>query len=113
MLEKIITTILTFVLSTTLGYCVKALKVYKEESQKKKENENIQNEALKMMLQSELTHTHYVYKQMGSIPDYVFKNWHNLFKIYKKLGGNDFIDTLKKKMSNWEITPTDILDKSK
>ena len=111
MIEKIITTIITFLLSTALGYCVRALKSYKDEMIRKRENELIQNEALKTLLQSTLTNTYFVYQEIGAIPDYIFKNWTNLFKIYKKLGGNDYIDTLKKKMANWEITRTDILDK--
>jgi len=111
MIEKIITTIITFLLSTALGYSVRALKTYKDEMIRKRENELIQNEALKILLQSNLTNTHFAYKQLGSIPDYVYKNWLNLFKIYKKLGGNDYVDTLKKQMAGWEITKTDILDK--
>lgn len=111
MIEKIITTIITFVLSTSLGYCVKALKTYKEENAKRKANENIQNEALKTLLQTNLTNTYFVYQELGSIPDYVLKNWTNLFKIYKKLGGNDYVDTLKKHIGEWQITRTNILDK--
>jgi len=56
-----------------------------------------------------LTNTYYVYNEIGSIPDYVWRNWLNLFKIYRELGGNDYVDTLKEKMMNWEITKTDIL----
>lgn len=111
MIEKILTTIITFVLSTALGYSVKALKTYKDELTRKRENEIIQNEALKTLLQTNLTNTYFVYQELGAIPDYVFKNWINLFKIYKKLGGNDYVDTLKQRISKWEITKTDILDK--
>ena len=32
-----------------------------------------------------------------------------MFKEYKNLNGNDFIDTLANKMDDWEITRTDIL----
>lgn len=113
MLEKIITTIVTFVLSSALGYLVRTLKAYKQEGEKRKENDSVQNEALKTLLQTNLTNTYFVYQELGSIPDYVLKNWTNLFKIYKKLGGNDYVDTLKKHIGDWEITRTNILDKSK
>lgn len=111
MIEKIITTIVGVVLSTSLGYCLNAIKNYKANIKREKENENIQNEALKTLLQSNLTNTYFVYQELGEIPDYVFKNWSNLFKIYKRLGGNDYIDTLKKKMAKWEIKRTDVLNK--
>jgi len=73
----------------------------------------MQNEALKILLQTSLTNTYFVYQELGSIPDYMLKNWTNLFKIYKRLGGNDYVDTLKKHIAEWEITRTNVLDKSK
>lgn len=111
MIEKILTTIITIVLSSILGYCVNALKTYKDELTRKRENEIVQNEALKTLLQTNLTNTYFVYQELGIMPDYIFKNWLNLFKIYKRLGGNDYIDTLKQHISKWEITKTDILRK--
>ena len=109
MIEKILTTIIGFILSTSLGYCLNAIKNYKTKQEKDKENDLLQNEALKTLLHSNLTNTYFDYEKKAEIPDYVFKNWTNLFKIYKRLGGNDYVDTLKKRMSSWHIVRTDIL----
>ena len=109
MIEKIITTILTFCLTTALGYCVSSIKNYKERIKKGKENEKVQNEALKTLLQNSLTNTYFVYNNIGEIPDYVYKNWLNLLGAYESLDGDDYIHTLAEKMSKWKIVKTDIL----
>lgn len=109
MVTTIISTAITFVVSSILGYCVSAIKNYKKKLKDKTENEEIQNQALLTLLQAQLTNTYFVYNEMGEISDYVLRNWLNLFKIYKQLGGNDYVDTLKQKMDAWVVVKTDIL----
>lgn len=109
MVTTIISTAVTFVVSSILGYCVSAIKNYKNKLKEKADNEDIQNKALLFLLQAQLTNTYFVYNEMGEISDYVLRNWLNLFKIYKQLGGNDYIDTLKQKMDSWVVVKTDIL----
>ena len=74
-----------------------------------KKNNDIQNEALKLLLQNNLTNTAYVYLELGEIPDYVYKGWLNQFKIYKALGGNDYIDELHSRMEKLVLSRTDII----
>lgn len=109
MIDKIIGTILTFCLTTALGYCVSSLKNYKERIKKTKDNEIIQNKALLTLLQNSLTNTYFVYESIGEIPDYVYKNWLNLLSAYESLDGDDYIHTLADKISKWKIVKTDIL----
>lgn len=109
MIEKIISTIITFLLTTMLGYCVSSLRTYRANAKKTKDNEKIQNQALLTLLQNSLTNTFFVYESMGEIPDYVYKNWLNLLKAYESLEGNDYVHTLASKMSKWKIVKTDIL----
>lgn len=109
MIEKIIGTILTFCLTTALGYCASSIKNYKERIKRTKENEEIQNQALLTLLQNSLTNTFFVYENIGEIPDYVYKNWLNLLGAYESLDGDDYIHTLAEKMSKWKIVKTDIL----
>jgi len=111
MFEKIITTIITFLISSALGYCVKAIKTYKDKAKKEKANEKVQNQALVTMLQNSLTNTYFVYEKLGEIPDYVYKNWLNLLKAYEGLDGDDYVHTLADKMKTWRIVKTDILQK--
>lgn len=111
MLQTILNTIVTSIIGIILGYCVSVIKNYKGKISKTKENENVQNKALLYLLQNQLTNTFYVYNELGEITDYVLKNWINSFKIYKQLGGNDYVDTLKEKMMAWKVVKTDVLEK--
>jgi protein tyrosine phosphatase len=103
MTEQIIRTILQFILTGALGYCVSVIKNYKKKS-------NATNKALKIMLQNNLTNTYFVYSTKKKIPDYVYKNWLNMLDEYEALEGDDYIHTLAAKMQSWEIVRTDILD---
>lgn len=115
MIDKIISTIITFLVSGALGYAVKTIKSYKEklerQRQEQKQNESVQNQALMMMLQNSLTNTYFVYEKIGEIPDYVYKNWLSMLKVYENLGGDDYIHVLAEKMKKWQLVKTDILDK--
>lgn len=111
MIDKILSTIVTFVISGALGYCVKVIKEYKNKKEQCDKNNEIQNQALVMMLQNSLTNTYFVYQQLGEIPDYVYKNWLNMLKVYEGLDGDDYIHILAQKMVHWKIVKTDILEK--
>lgn len=108
-MSSIISTAITFIVSTLLGYCLNAIKNYKKKIEKKESNEQVQNNALKIILQSQLTNVYFVYQELGEIPDYVYKNWLNMLVIYEELDGDDYIHTLAGKMKNWKIIKTDIL----
>ena len=103
MTQQIIDTILKFVLTGALGYLVSVVKNYKKKS-------NAINQALKIMLQNNLTNTYFVYSTKKKIPDYVYKNWLNMLDEYENLEGDDYIHTLFEKMKTWEIVRTDILE---
>ncbi len=65
--------------------------------------------AMMTLIQSNLTNTYFVYEQLKEIPDYVYRNWLNLLKIYEKLGGDDYIHELADRMKTWEIAHTGII----
>lgn len=111
MIQTIINTIVTGVISAILGYCISVIKNYKKKIDEREEESKILKEALMTMLQSNLTNTYYVYENQEQIPDYVYKNWINSLKIYEKLGGDDYIHVLADKMKKWDFTKTDILKK--
>ena len=110
MVETIIKSAIGVIVSGALGYCVSAIKTYKKKLKEKELENDAVKEALKTLLQSNLTNTYYVYESMGRIPDYVYKNWLTSLAIYEKLGGDDYIHTLAEKMKHWEFIHTDILD---
>lgn len=97
---KAILTVVGFAVTGVLGYLLSSLK------HKKKEIDNTKK-ALITLLQSNLTNTYYVYDTTKVIPNYVYRNWLNEFKVYEELGGNDFVHVLAKKMEVWTIKHTD------
>lgn len=103
MTQQIIDTALKFVLTGALGYLVSVIKNYKKKT-------NATNNALKIMLQSNLTNTYFVYSTKKKIPDYVYRNWLNMLEEYENLNGDDYVHTLADKMKLWEIVRTDILN---
>jgi hypothetical protein len=111
MAQTIINTIITFLVSGVLGYCVSSIKNYKKKLNDKNEESKLLKDALMTMLQNNLTNTYYVYENVGKIPDYVYKNWLNSLKMYEQLGGNDYCHVLEKKMEQWQIVKTDILER--
>lgn len=109
MVETIIKSAVSVIVSGALGFCISKIKGYKKALKKKDEESSLTKEALMTMLQSSLTNTYYVYKELGKIPDYVYRNWLNQLAIYEKLGGDDYIHTIAEKMKELEIVKTDIL----
>ena len=109
MIQDILRLVINYLVPVVLGYCISRIKAYKDKLEKVKNNENVQNAALLTIIQSNLTNTYFVYNKLKQIPDYVMRNWNNLFDIYQKLGGNDYCHALKTKMEQWDIVHTDIL----
>lgn len=111
MTQTMISTTITFIVSSILGYCVSVIRNYKKKLQEKEEEGRLLKEALMTIFQSNLTNTYYVYENQKQIPDYVYKNWCNSKGIYERLGGNDYIHVLADKMKSWDFEKTDILRK--
>ena len=109
MLDKIISTVVTFIISGALGYTISLLKNYKSQLSRKKENEVLQNRALLTLLRNNLTSTYFIYSEVKEIPDYVYQNFLDELNVYESLGGDGFIHTIAKKIESWEIVKTDIL----
>lgn len=111
MINTIINTVITIIISSILGYCVNVIRNYKKKLEDNKKNENIQNMALLTLLKGNLTNTYFVYSELKQIPDYAYQNFLDTLAVYEGLGGDGFIHTIAKKMESWEIVKTDILVK--
>ena len=109
MVETILKTAISVIVSGALGFCLSKIKDYKRMIKTKEQEKDLLKEAILTMLQSNLTNTDYVYEELGKIPDYVYKNWLNLKKAYEDLGGNEYIHVLDEKMKHWNFEKTDIL----
>ena len=105
----IVNTIITFLVSTLLGYSVKTISMYRKKIKDKTINEILQNRALLTLLKNNLTSTYFVYSELKQIPDYVYQNFLDELEVYESLGGDGFIHKIAKKMEDWKIMKTDIL----
>lgn len=104
------------IISVIIGVFVKIYNIIKKAEddrvklRKAIENkDNLQNAALMILLQSNLTNTYFAYEKIGEIPDYIYQNWLNELKVYERLGGNSYIHELARRMEKFEITHTNIL----
>ena len=102
----------TFVIPVATYFIGRYKKKNEEQDNKIKmlfQDDELTKEALKILLQSNLTNQYFVYEQTKEIKDYQFKSWINQFKVYESLGGNDYLHILNERIEKMKITKTDIL----
>lgn len=96
MVEKVISTLIGCIVTGVFGFLVGKVKTIKNENE-------TQSEAIKSLLRASMVNTYYMYKSNKKIPYYEKESWYLEYESYKKLGGNSFIDDLKKEIDSWEI----------
>ena len=55
------------------------------------------------LLRSEILHTYYKYREQKVIRQYEYENAVFLYKAYKALGGNSFVDHIYCEINEWEV----------
>ena len=60
-------------------------------------------EGQKCLLRSEILHIYYKHLNDGEIPQFKRQNADYLYKAYKELGGNSFIDDVYNEIREWKI----------
>ena len=58
---------------------------------------------LKCLLRSEMLRIYYHHKETETIRQYELENFVFLYKAYKALKGNSFIDKIYKEVMEWEV----------
>ena len=58
---------------------------------------------MKCQLRSDMLHIYYAHKDAGVIRQYELENFIYLYKAYKALRGNSFIDKIYKEVMTWEV----------
>ena len=58
---------------------------------------------MKCQLRSDMLHIYYQYKDEKKIRQYELENFVYLYKAYKALKGNSFIDKIYKEVMKWEV----------
>lgn len=93
---KVVLTIVGFFVTGLLGYLTAKLKDYKK-------RDKTQEEALKCLLRSSITSKYYVYSELGEIPYYEKENINYLFKQYKAMDGNSYVEEIVTEINNLPI----------
>lgn len=60
-------------------------------------------EGQKCQLRSEMLSTYYKHKDEGTIRQYELENFVLMYKAYKALKGNSFIDKIKEDVIKWKV----------
>lgn len=58
---------------------------------------------MKCQLRSDMLHIYYQYRETKKIRQYELENFVHLYKAYKALRGNSFIDKIYKEVMTWEV----------
>ncbi len=58
---------------------------------------------MKCQLRNDMLHIYYNYKDSKKIRQYELENFVYLYKAYKALKGNSFIDKIYKEVMSWEV----------
>lgn len=75
----------------------------KNEKKKREEEESIRKETHRCLLRDRITSTYYQYRDQRQIPQYEYENIERLYKQYKYLGGNSFVDKIWAEIQTWVV----------
>ena len=96
MLNTIITCVITFLVTSIMGYLLGVARSYKTRDKK-------QEEALKCLLRSNITSKYYVYSEIGEVPRYERENVNYMWEQYNSMGGNIYVGTIMREFNSLPI----------
>lgn len=109
MLQTILNTAITFVVSSILGYCVSVIRNYKKNKNEIMDEFKQLKESQLMDMRSDLSSKFYVYDSMEEVEDYLVISFQEKCQRYFSLGGNNYLHALYEKSFKWRIKPTGYL----
>ena len=62
-------------------------------------------EGLRCQLRSEMLHTYYKHQEDNTLRQYEYENFMLMYKAYKALKGNSFIDKIHDEVEKWKVEP--------
>lgn len=113
MIQAIINTAVTFIVSSVLGYCVSVIRNYKNKIKEKedkilKEFEQIK-ESQMLDMKNDLSNKFFIYDAMEEVDDYLVVGFREKCERYFQLGGNTWIHPMYDKSFSWKIKQTGYL----
>lgn len=86
-------------ITVVIGFVVFAVKPFRSKLLGTKRIEDGQ----RCLLRSEMLRVYYANKDNEKIRQYAYENFEYCYKAYKELGGNSFVDHIKREVDTWEI----------
>lgn len=77
----------------------------KNEKKQDEMNEQRAKETDKCLLRDRITSIYFKHYRECEIREYEFENVAQLYKQYKKLGGNSFVDKVWREIQEWKVIP--------
>lgn len=109
MLDKVISTIIGFVVTGALGYCLNIIKGYKTKSHDLLvEFERLKESELSDM-KSDLSSKFFIYDSLEEVEDYLVISFREKCERYFEMGGNTWIHPMYDKSFQWKIKTTGYL----
>ena len=109
MVNTVISTIIAFICTGILGYCVSTIKNYKKNKDELlREFEHLKESQL-MDMRSDLASKFFVYDSMEEVDDYLVISFQEKMERYFSLGGNSYLHGLYEKSKEWKVKPTGYL----
>jgi len=109
MINTIISTILTFLVSSILGYCVSVIKSYKKQKSEILTEFGELKESQLMDMKNDLSNKFFIYDSMEEIEDYLVYAFREKCERYFHLGGDSWIHPMYDKSFMWKMKQTGYL----
>lgn len=113
MTQTIVNTIVTFLISGILGYCVNIIKTYKKKLKEREDKVFNELEKLKKSqladMKSNLSNKFFVYDAMEEVDDYLVEGFRKDCERYFDMDGDSWIHPMYDKSFQWKIKQTGYL----
>lgn len=117
MIETVIKTLISLVVSGLFGYLIGRIKDYKKKILDKKEVEKqiinelktLKNDQL-LEMRNDLSNKFFVYDAMEEVEDYLVMSFREKCERYFEYGGDSWIHPMYDSSFNWKIKPTGYLN---
>lgn len=109
MFDTILKTVVSFVATGILGYCISTIKNYKKGRDEILEEFKELKESQLCDMRSDLSSKFFIYDAMDEVEDYLYLAWTEKLNRYYQLGGNNYLHRLEEKSKSWKIKQTKFL----
>ena len=109
MMDTLLKTIISFITTGTLGYCVSTIRNYKKGKEKILEEFKKLKATQLMDMRSDLSNKFFVYDALEEVEDYLVISFREKCEKYFEMDGDNWIHPMYDKSFKWKIRQTGYL----